>query len=136
MTRTASRMDPTTRLIRRYWDSCVLSKSNAYGERTVTTPEGKVKALVKQRMADDFPSAYRFAPVLNGMGSPGLDVYYCVDSLFVAVETKAPGKKPTARQEITMTAIRAAGGLVYVVDGVVSCEQMIGDIKETLEWMP
>lgn len=96
------------------------------------TPEGKVKKLVKDRMAEEFPEAYRFAPVLNGMGAPGLDVYYCVLGSFVAIETKAPGGKPTARQTLTMTAIHDAGGAVYLIDGVVSAERMIGDLKRRL----
>jgi hypothetical protein len=96
------------------------------------TPEGHVKNLVKRRMADEFPTAYRFAPVLNGMGAPGLDVYYCVVGLFVAIETKAKGKRPTPRQQITIDAIRDAGGLAYVVDDVVTIELMIGHIKAHL----
>jgi hypothetical protein len=96
------------------------------------TPESRVKKLVKQRLSDEFPTAYRFAPVLNGMGSPGLDVYYCVAGLFVAIETKAPGKRPTARQQITIDAISTAGGLAYVVDDVVTIELMIGHIKSRL----
>lgn len=96
------------------------------------TPEGRVKTLVKRRLADEFPTAYRFAPVLNGMGSPGLDVYYCIGGLFIAIETKAPGKRPTPRQQITIDAIRDAGGLGYVVDDVLTCELMIAHIKSHL----
>ena len=36
--------------------------------------------------------------------------------LYFAIETKAPGKEPTVIQEATIKRIRAAGGLVFVVD--------------------
>lgn len=98
----------------------------------MSTPEGKIKTLVKRRMAYEFPRAYRFAPVLNGMGAPGLDVYYCIGGLFVAIETKALGKRPTPRQQITIDAIRDADGLAYVVDDVVTCELMIAHLKSHL----
>lgn len=77
------------------------------------TPEGKVKSLLKKKMEAAFgESAYRFAPVQNGMGTPGLDVYYCVRGFFVAFETKAPGKHLTPRQNITANEIRLGGGFV------------------------
>lgn len=78
------------------------------------TPEGKVKAVVK-RVLKDMGAYYHF-PVQNGMGSPCLDCHGCFRGLYFAIETKAPGKKPTARQQITIDAIRKAGGLALVVD--------------------
>ena len=92
------------------------------------TPEGKVKALVKRRMEVAFPNGYRFMPVQNGMGAPALDFYYCINGYFVAIETKAPGKKPTPRQETTMSDITKAGGLAFVVDGLASLDRAIATI--------
>lgn len=80
------------------------------------TPEGRVKAKVKRALTT-LPRCYSFRPVQNGMGAPGLDIYCCINSTFVAIETKTPGKKMTPRQETTAAEIRAAGGLVFVVDG-------------------
>ena len=79
------------------------------------TPEGRIKAKLKREL-DKLPNVYQFRPVQNGMGAPGLDVFLCVNRFFVAIETKAPGKKPTARQEVTMKAITDAGGDAIVVD--------------------
>lgn len=73
--------------------------------------------------------AYWHMPVQNGMGSPCLDFACCVPivitsdmvgrtvGMYVAIETKAPGKKPTPRQLATKTAIEAAHGKVLVIDG-------------------
>lgn len=80
------------------------------------TPEGRVKAMVKRDL-DKLAKLYRFMPVQNGMGKPGLDYYLCAGGWFIAIETKAPGKKPTPRQETTIAEIEAAHGLVFVVDG-------------------
>lgn len=83
----------------------------------MTTPEGKIKEIVKKclkKLQDRGFSVYRFMPVQNGMGAPALDFYVCIEGLFVAIETKAPGKTLTARQFKTSEAIAAAGGYVIV----------------------
>lgn len=82
------------------------------------TPEGKVKAAVK-RMLASLPSHYKFMPVQRGMGAPALDFYCCIRGRFVAIETKAPGKKLTPRQEMTRQEIHGAGGLVFAVDDAI-----------------
>jgi len=51
------------------------------------------------------------------MGAPSLDFIVCINGRFVAIETKAPGKKPTQRQLLTMDAMRVAGAWVFLVDG-------------------
>jgi hypothetical protein len=81
----------------------------------VVTPEGRIKAKVKQAIEEAFPDSFRFMPVQYGMGDPGLDFFYCINGLFVAIETKVPGKDPTARQYYTAELIGKAGGLVFVV---------------------
>ena len=100
----------------------------------MSTLEKKVKDLVRRRMAETWPDSYRFCPVQNGMGAPSVDFLYCLPvGIFVAIETKAPGKKPTPRQEITIAEIRIAGGLCYVVDGVASLEAAITDILDVCD---
>ena len=96
----------------------------------MATPEGRVKALVKRRLEKEFPGCYRFMPVQNGMGAPALDFYYCIGGLFVGIETKAPGGKPTPRQSLTMGEIRAAHGITFAVDGEESLTNAIACIKE------
>lgn len=94
-----------------------------------TTPEGAVKREVKKILAEFAVPAVAspaagfdlelkaFWPVQNGMGSPSLDCLVCYRGLLIAIETKAPGKRPTPRQETTIAEYRAAGAIVLVIDG-------------------
>lgn len=80
------------------------------------TPEGRTKAAVN-RLLDRYKSIYRFMPVPGGFGASSLDYLLCVNGKFLAIETKAPGKKPTDRQKMVIGQIRRAGGTVFVIDG-------------------
>lgn len=80
----------------------------------MSTPEGKVKDRVK-KLLKSFKCIYYHMPVQNGMGAPSLDFICCVRGYYLAIETKAPGKKPTPRQELTIAAITQAQGFVFVV---------------------
>lgn len=88
------------------------------------TPEGKIKAAVKAVLKTY--GAYWHCPVQNGMGAPSLDFICCFRGKYFAVETKSPGKRPTPRQEITISEIEKAGGKVFVIDG---------DCSELEEWL-
>lgn len=90
----------------------------------MATPEGKVKEAVKAALKKH--NAYWHCPVQNGMGAPSLDFICCFKGRYFAVETKAPGKRPTLRQGITIQAIRVAGGKVFVIDG---------DCSELEQWL-
>lgn len=79
------------------------------------TPEGRVKRMVKRALDTMGEDCWRFMPVQSGYGSPALDYLLSIRGRFVAIETKAPGKKLTALQEGTKAAIEAAGGIVLVV---------------------
>lgn len=81
----------------------------------MSTPEGKVKEKVKRVLRSH--GAYWHCPVQNGMGAPSLDFICCFHGLFFAIETKAPGKKPTPRQLLTIGEIKTTGGKVFVIDG-------------------
>ena len=81
----------------------------------VVTPEGRVKDAVKKLLKEH--RVYWHMPVQNGMGAPSLDFVCCVKGKYFAIETKAPGKKPTPRQENTIAEIQRAGGKVFVIDG-------------------
>lgn len=81
----------------------------------MATPEGKVKAKVKEIL--DEAGAYHHWPVQNGMGAPCLDCHGCHCGRYFAIETKAPGKHLTDRQAKTMRQIQAAGGKVFMIDG-------------------
>lgn len=102
----------------------------------MSTPESKIKNEVKKilnEFAGDgmpFPDntmhkpLKAFWPVQNGMGSPSLDCLVCYYGLMIAIETKAPGKKPTPRQETTIAEYRAAGAIVLVIDGEKGYEEL------------
>lgn len=87
-----------------------------------TTPEGKVKSKIKKLL--NKYGAYSHMPVQNGMGAPSLDYVACYKGLFLGIEAKAPGKKPTDRQVRTMSQMRNAGGYVFVIDGDESLMQL------------
>jgi hypothetical protein len=82
-----------------------------------TTPEGKVKKVVKLVIATYAPYVYSHWPVLNGMGEPTLDCNGNVGPLVFYVETKAPGEKPTLRQWITIRRMQRSGAPVFILDG-------------------
>ncbi len=69
----------------------------------------RVKKLLKEH------DCYYFMPVQSGYGSPSLDFLCCYEGKFFAVETKAPGKRLTARQENTKHVMEAHGATVFVV---------------------
>ena len=79
------------------------------------TPEGKVKAQVKSLL--QLHDAYYFMPVQSGYGMQTLDFLGCHRGRFFAIETKAPGKKPTPRQELTIEKMLKGRAKVFVIDG-------------------
>jgi len=85
------------------------------------TPEGAVKARVKKVLAQYGEELDAFWPVQNGMGTPALDCIVCYRGHHIEIETKAPGKKPTPRQEITIAKKEKAGAKVFVIDGEAGC---------------
>lgn len=86
-----------------------------------STPEAKVKAKVKRAFTEMKQQlgieVYYHMPVQNGMGAPTLDFVGCIRGQFFGIETKAPGKKPTERQLLTIADMERAGGKTYVYDG-------------------
>ena len=91
----------------------------------MSTPEGKVKGKVTE-LLKKYPGLYYEMPVPGGYGKSGLDYFGCYKGKFFSVETKAPGKKPTDRQQLTIAAITRAGGAVFVIDG---------DLSKLKEWL-
>lgn len=83
------------------------------------TPEGRVKHAVKQELKRR--DIWYFMPVSNGMGQVGIpDFICCHKGRFVAIETKAPGKRgcTTPNQDRTLAEIATHGGWAVVVDDV------------------
>lgn len=94
------------------------------------TPEGKVKASVKKLLDSYAPFVWYFMPVQRGLGCKrGVpDFIGLCNGAFFAIETKAPGKKPTQLQQYMMEQIRKAGGDTFTVDDAES----LGFVKEWL----
>lgn len=55
-------------------------------------------------------------PVPGGYGRPMLDYIGALHGRAFAIETKAPGKEPSPRQQGTIGDMRAAGIMVFVID--------------------
>jgi hypothetical protein len=87
------------------------------------TPEGRVKAAIK-RVLDKHKGLYVFMPVPSGFGKSSLDYVICCHGRFLAIEAKAPGKKPTPRQKMIIGQIERADGKVLVIDGKQGLEEL------------
>jgi hypothetical protein len=97
------------------------------------TPEGKIKtaldrALVKLRELGH--ALYWHKPVMNGMGAPTLDYVGCCWSFYFTIETKAPGKKPTAIQEQTIGKVQTAHGTAFVIDSEELVAQFVAWVEQ------
>lgn len=96
------------------------------------TPEGKVKNAVKKLLKQH--GIYFYMPVQNGMGVVGIpDIIACWNGRFLAIETKAPGKRnnTTANQKLQLGLIESAGGIAIVVDDVESVKNLLRSHVET-----
>ena len=97
------------------------------------TPEGKVKKKVKEYLQSI--GAWYYMPVSNGMGRVGCpDILVCYKGLFMAFETKAPGKikNVTPNQQREIDEIQRANGLAHVIDDV----DQVKSLLDTLERKP
>ena len=95
-----------------------------------STPEGKVKEACKKYLKSI--GAWFFMPVSNGMGQVGIpDIICCYKGIFLAVETKAPGKRSntTPNQDRVIEAIKGADGWAIVVDDVEQLKSYVTGIN-------
>lgn len=76
------------------------------------TPEGELRTKIR-KFVDGQAGVYRFSPVSMGFGARTVDDLLCVRGRFVALEYKAPGKRPTAKQYDTLDRIMLAGGRAW-----------------------
>lgn len=96
----------------------------------VVTPEGKIKKMVQKVLGEFYEDhltgggLYAYWPVPSGFGASSLDCIVCYRGKFIGIETKAPGKKPTPRQELTIKQMRDGGGMVFVIDGEEGVHQL------------
>jgi hypothetical protein len=83
------------------------------------TPEGRVKEAVKKELKSR--GIWYFMPMQNGFGVVGIpDFICCWEGLFLAIETKAPGKRSqtTSNQDRVIAEIKKHDGRAIVVDDV------------------
>jgi Holliday junction resolvase len=79
------------------------------------TPEKKIKIKVKSIL--DKAGAYHCMPSTGGYGASGVpDIIACYKGLFVGIECKANGGKPTALQRKHLKDIQTAKGFSIIVD--------------------
>ena len=88
-------------------------------------PEEKVKKTCKELLKQY--KVWWFMPIGGPYSMAGVpDFVCCLKGCMFTIETKAPGKKPTALQDKCMADIRLAGGKTFVIDG---------DLSELKEWL-
>ena len=95
------------------------------------TPEGKVKDAVKKELRKR--DIWYFMPMQNGFGVVGIpDFICCWEGKFLAIETKAPGKRgqTTANQDRIISEIKDHWGKALVVDDV---SQLIDYLEDHYE---
>lgn len=83
------------------------------------TPEGRVKEAVRKFLKAK--GVWYYQPVQNGMGVVGIpDFVCCWHGRFIAIETKAPGKRhqTTPNQNRVLQEIHDHDGYVFVIDDV------------------
>jgi hypothetical protein len=103
------------------------------------TPEGRVKAFVK-RVLNRFAESrdvhiWTHWPVQTGYGAPTLDMEGCLNGYAFAIETKAPGEKLTARQELTRADMEKSGKKVFVIGEETDRQFKYSGVKELLTWL-
>ena len=83
------------------------------------TPEAKVKAFVKKTMFAHFPDIWYYSAPGGPFGNVGVpDHLYLWGGVFIAIECKANGNKPTALQMKHLQHIEKCGGVAAVVTDI------------------
>ena len=79
------------------------------------TPEGKIKRAITAVLKNYGEDVYYHMSVPTGYGRSTLDYLGFCCGLGFAIEAKAPGEKPTARQRAVIEEIEASGAAVFVI---------------------
>jgi hypothetical protein len=90
------------------------------------TPEGRVKEAVKKLLKAR--GIWYYMPIQNGMGVVGIpDFICCWNGKFLAIETKAPGKRSnlTPNQVRHLAAIADAAGVAIVIDDIEQLKEIL-----------
>lgn len=82
------------------------------------TPEGKVKKFIDKYMKEHFPEAWKYNPPGGAFGKAGVpDKLFLYKGVFIAIEAKAEGGKPTALQMKNLNELKAQGAIAAIVKG-------------------
>jgi hypothetical protein len=102
------------------FEARLAAEQRPWAELGMTTPEDRIKDAVKRAIAPYKATGdvYSFMPVQARYRAPGPDFYICAFGRFLAIETKAPGKKSIARQTLTINELCPAGAKVFVIDSM------------------
>lgn len=82
----------------------------------MTTPEGKVKAKVRELLGG-YAGMYSYWPVPMGFGRTTVDVLGCYRGRFFAIEVKKAKKQPTLNQSQEIERVERAMGKAFVIAG-------------------
>lgn len=89
-------------------------------------PEARIKANIRAWFLSK--GAYVFAPVQMGMGASTVDQLICLKGKFIGIESKVPGKHPTARQLQTLQAITDAGGQAFMATSLEDVKEKMAEL--------
>jgi hypothetical protein len=106
------------------------------------TPEGRTKKKINNLLDEYGSHIYIYMPVPGGYGKQTIDYLGCIHGVFFGIEAKRPDgspsqRRPTARQEDTMNAIRMAGGVTFVIwddAGVAELKKWLDSAMHMVEW--
>lgn len=104
------------------------------------TPEGRVKKFVSEFLERELhlvklggkggifnPQGFYWMPVPSGYGVSYLDYIGHYKGKFFGIETKAPGEKPTPRQNQAIELTYGTGAVAFVIDE-------LKDLEEIRQW--
>jgi hypothetical protein len=97
------------------------------------TPEGKVKAKVRELLGTYGDELYSYWPVPTGFGRTTVDAIGCYRGQFFAVETKAEKKKPTLRQVGELHRMECAMARTFVIAGETS--PVLQELRHWLDYL-
>lgn len=79
------------------------------------TPESKIKRAISAVLRNYGSDVYYHMSVPTGYGRSTLDYLGSCCGLAFAIEAKAPGERPTARQRAVIDDLEASGAAVFVI---------------------
>jgi hypothetical protein len=82
------------------------------------TPEGAVKADIKEYLETLGDTVYYHMAVQGGYGTRTVDFLLCYKGMFIAIEAKRPGGYAKKFQQAILDAVRDAHGHAVCVDSV------------------